>query len=45
MLLKHFNIREKAWGSFLASYVNGLTVLSINKNLQVAAGIHGNTRA
>ena len=45
MLFKHYNIREKVWSSVLASYVNGLTVLSINKNVQVAAGLHGDTRA
>ena len=39
------NSPEKDGGSVLASYVNGLTVLSINKNLQTAIRIHSDTRA
>ena len=39
------NSAEKDGGSVLASYVNGLTVLSINKNLQTAIRIHSDTRA
>ena len=38
------NSAEKG-GSVLASYVNGLTVLSINKNLQTAIRLHSDTRA
>ena len=37
--------REKEWRSVLAGYVNGLTVLSINKNLQAAVDLHDDTRA
>ena len=37
--------REKEWRSVLASYVNGLAVLSINQNLQTAIDHHDNTRA
>ena len=39
------NSAEKDGSSVLASYVNGLTVLSINKNLQTAIRIHSDTRA
>ena len=36
--------REKEWRSVLASYVNGLALLSINQNLQAAVDRH-DTRA
>ena len=39
------NSAKNDGGSVLASYVNGLTVLSINKNLQTAIRIHSDTRA
>ena len=35
---------EKEGGSVLASYMNGLTVLSINKNLQTAIRLHSDIR-
>ena len=37
--------QEKEWRSVLASYVNGLTLLSINQNLQAAVDRHDDTRA
>ena len=37
--------REKEWRSVLASYVNGLIVLSLNQNLQTAVDLHDDTRA
>ena len=44
-LLSDGNSAEKDGGSVSASYVNELTVLSINKNLQTAIRIHSDTRA
>ena len=44
-LFSDSNSPEKERGSVLASYVNGLTVLSINKNLQTAIHLHSDTRA
>ena len=44
-LFSNSNSLEKEGGSVLASYVNGLTVLSINKNLQTAIRLHSGTRA
>ena len=43
-LFSEGNSAEKG-GSVLASYLNGLTVLSINKNLQTAISLHSDTRA
>ena len=45
MLFDYCNDREKVRTTVLASYVHRLTVLSINKNLQVAGGLHDDTRA
>ena len=44
-LFSDSNSPEKEGGSVLASYVNGLTVLSINKNLQTAIRLHSDTHA
>ena len=44
-LFSDSNSPEKEGGSVLASYVNGLTVLSMNKNLQTAIRLHSDTRA
>ena len=44
-LFSDSNSLEKEGSSVLASYVNGLTVLSMNKNLQTAIGLHSDTRA
>ena len=42
-LFSDSNGPEKEGGSVLASYVNGLTVLSIIKNLQTAIRLHSDT--
>ena len=44
MLFNDGNSPEKEGGSVSASYVNGLTVLSMNKNLQTAIRLHSDTR-
>ena len=36
---------EKEWRSVIAGYVNGLTLLSINQNLQAVVDRHDDTRA
>ena len=45
MLFDYCNDWEKEGTLVLASYVHGLTVLSINKHLQVAGSLHDDTRA
>ena len=44
-LFSNSNSPEKERGSVLASYVNGLTVLSMNKKLQIAIRLHSDTCA
>ena len=44
-LFSDSNSPEKEGGSILAGYVNGLTALSINKDLQTAIHLHSDTRA
>ena len=45
MLFSDSNSPEKEGGSVLASYVNGLTVLSMYKNLQTPIRLHSDTHA
>ena len=39
-MFNYYKDREKEGTQVLASYVYGLTVLSINKSLQVAGSLH-----
>ena len=45
MLFDCCNDGEKEGTTVLASYVHEIAVLSINRNLQAAGGLHDDTRA